>query len=131
MVIIAVFVAAGNLFGCMLLRSVDTSTTGRIETEEMHGYWERRIKGKEDIGDHKWQQPHSFSIPHFHSSSFCTHKKESDFLKKMTLKEHDKELDEKMIVLVCTDVLIMLRSTIRGTRTHDHVVKSHALYQLS
>ncbi|GJW52916.1 putative Myb family transcription factor [Tanacetum coccineum] len=57
------------------------SKRGRMETEGMHGYWERRIKGKEDIGDHKWQQPHSFSIPHFHFNPFFTHQKESDFLK--------------------------------------------------
>lgn len=46
----------------------------------MHGYWERRIKGKEDIGDHKWQQPHSFSAPHFHFKPPFIHQKESDFL---------------------------------------------------
>ncbi|PWA67787.1 Homeodomain-like protein [Artemisia annua] len=57
------------------------SKRGIMETEGMHGYWERRIKGKEDIGDHKWQQPHSFSIPHFHFNPFFTHQKESDFLK--------------------------------------------------
>ncbi|KAJ0683199.1 putative transcription factor MYB-HB-like family [Helianthus annuus] len=53
---------------------------GRTETTEMHGYWERRIKGKEGIGDHKWQQPHSFSAPHFHFNPPFTHLKESDFL---------------------------------------------------
>ncbi|XP_076922519.1 uncharacterized protein LOC143584322 [Bidens hawaiensis] len=56
------------------------SKRGREETIGMHGYWERRIKGKEDIGDHKWQQPHSFSAPHFHFKPPFIHQKESDFL---------------------------------------------------
>ncbi|KAI3671842.1 hypothetical protein L1987_87039 [Smallanthus sonchifolius] len=50
----------------------------RTETTGMNEYWEGRIKGKEGIGDHKWQQPHSFSVPHFHFNS--PHQKESDFL---------------------------------------------------
>nr|XP_043627057.1 myb family transcription factor MPH1-like [Erigeron canadensis] len=54
---------------------------GRTETTGMLGYWERRIKGKEDLGDHKWQQPHSFSIPHFHFNPLFTNQRESDNLK--------------------------------------------------
>ncbi|XP_024989105.1 putative Myb family transcription factor At1g14600 [Cynara cardunculus var. scolymus] len=54
---------------------------GRMEITGMHGFSERRIKGKEGIGDHKWQQPHSFSIPHFHFNPSFTHKIKSDFLK--------------------------------------------------
>ncbi|KAK9051175.1 hypothetical protein SSX86_027801 [Deinandra increscens subsp. villosa] len=56
------------------------SKRGRMETTEMHGYWEKRIKGKEGIGDHKWQQPHSFSVPNFHLNPPFTHQQESDFL---------------------------------------------------
>ncbi|KAL8227685.1 hypothetical protein R6Q57_015269 [Mikania cordata] len=56
------------------------SKRGRLETTGMHGYWERRIKGKEGIGDNKWQQPHSFFLPHFHFNPLFTHQKESDFL---------------------------------------------------
>ncbi|GJV13768.1 hypothetical protein Tco_1355309, partial [Tanacetum coccineum] len=145
-----VFVVAGDLFGCMLLRSVDTSTTlqivsafdmehvkgfslegqskagadivvitrewnslalltrkpiksrplrGRIKTEEMHGYWERRIKGKEDIdviGSEKITLPNE-SVPA--NEPYQIRK----ITRKMTLKEYDKELDEKMIVLVCLE----------------------------
>ncbi|KAD4982970.1 hypothetical protein E3N88_19641 [Mikania micrantha] len=57
------------------------SKRGRLETPGMHGYWERRIKGKEGIGDHnKWQQPLSFFLPHFHFNPLFTHQKEPDFL---------------------------------------------------
>ncbi|KAL7607628.1 putative Myb family transcription factor At1g14600 [Lactuca sativa] len=65
------------------------SKRGRMETR-MHGYSEIRIKGKEGVGDHKWQQPHSFSIPHFHSNPSFNHLRESDFLKnsKLEIAEH-------------------------------------------
>ncbi|KAK1425506.1 hypothetical protein QVD17_20858 [Tagetes erecta] len=56
------------------------SKRGRMETTGMHGYWERRIKGKESIGDHKWQQPHSFCVPHIHFNPPFNHQKVSDLL---------------------------------------------------
>ncbi|KAJ9563603.1 hypothetical protein OSB04_008763 [Centaurea solstitialis] len=52
----------------------------RMETTGMHGFSERRIKGKEGIGDHKWQQTHSFSIPHFQFNPSFTQLKNSDLL---------------------------------------------------
>ncbi|KAL4586494.1 hypothetical protein LXL04_011130 [Taraxacum kok-saghyz] len=66
----------------------------RMETR-MHGYSEIRIKGHEGIGDHKWQQPHSFSIPHFHSNPSFNHLNESDFAKNSKLEngEHGINLE--------------------------------------
>ncbi|KAI3719913.1 hypothetical protein L6452_20819 [Arctium lappa] len=66
------------------------SKRGRMETTGMHGFSERRIKGKEGIGDHKWQQPHSFSIPNFHFNPSFTYLKKSDFLKVSKLENGEK-----------------------------------------